>query len=68
MYPNNCPECGISLRGEPIPLKDREFFGNETHFNRVIGIYERQLDKTIIWLCPDCGYRWSRENTIHKGD
>jgi hypothetical protein len=57
----NCPNCKTDLTGEPIPEKDREAFGGATHFDRQIGIYDRRLDRTVAFKCPDCGYEWARE-------
>jgi len=56
--PTICPGCKADLKGDPIPEKDRESFGNETHFSRVTGVTER--DRTQHWTCPDCGHTWKR--------
>lgn len=56
-----CPSCKADLRGELIPEERREWYGGATHSNRVLGIYDRDLDMTVAWMCPDCGYRWDRE-------
>ncbi len=50
-----CPYCGVSLIGQEIPEKDRESFGNATHFQRQIGIEERDDDFISSVMCPDCG-------------
>lgn len=62
MEPDNCPKCGVSFQGEPIPEKSRQdgSYGNSTHFSRVIGIYSRGMDRTTQWRCPDCGHVWDR--------
>jgi len=56
-----CPKCKASLRGKRIPEKHREAYGNATHFSRVIGLYDRNLDRTTHWKCPDCGHVWLRK-------
>ena len=56
-----CPNCNVDLTGDPIPEKDRHLFGNATHFERQIGLYDRDLDMTVAYKCPDCGATWSRE-------
>lgn len=56
-----CPHCGVSLQGEPIPEKDLGYYGGRTHFSRKIGIEERDRDRTVWWLCPDCGWEWLRK-------
>jgi rubrerythrin len=60
--PDFCPKCNVDFKDKPIPEKHREFYGNETHFSRLIFIYDRDLDRTVSWRCPDCGYTWKREN------
>jgi rubrerythrin len=56
----NCPKCKSDLTGEPIPDKDREAFGG-THFERQIGIVDRDKDRVVKWKCPDCGHEWERK-------
>jgi len=31
------------------------------HWNRAIAIYDRGLDRTVAYKCPDCDERWSKE-------
>jgi hypothetical protein len=54
-----CPN-GCDLTGEPIPEGARHHYGDKTHFSRCIGIYDHNRDRTVEWLCPDCGVRWPR--------
>lgn len=56
--PNVCPQCGVDLKGRPIPAAVREHFGDKTHFSRVIGISDG--DSVGYWKCSDCHHRWSR--------
>jgi len=56
----NCPSCKVNLQGDPIPEASRETYGGSTHFKREIGIYDRDLDRTVAWRCPDCGHEWPR--------
>lgn len=57
---DNCPKCNVTLIGDPIPEKDREFFGNSTHFRREIGMeYPEFYDGTVEWRCPDCKHLWN---------
>ncbi len=58
--PKYCPKCKADFKGAPIPEKSREHYGNETHFSRLIGITDIWLDRTVSWLCPDCGHKWKR--------
>jgi len=55
-----CPGCLVSLKGQPIPKKDQEFFGGAKFFRRDIALYDRDLDCTTAYKCPDCGYIWAR--------
>jgi hypothetical protein len=48
--PLNCPSCNADLRDhEHGPPGKRE-----------IAIYDRMLDRTVAFRCPDCGHEWSR--------
>jgi hypothetical protein len=57
-YPKNCPKCGVDFQGDEIPEKDREHFGNHTHFSRVIGVEIQGTDRLCYWHCPDCKHEW----------
>lgn len=67
---DNCPHCGVSLIGDPIPEKDRHHFGKETHFRREVGIeIWGAYDGILYWQCPDCGgswHRWPVESWQHE--
>ena len=62
-----CPFCKVSFKGPPIPPPHREHYGDATHFSRKIGIYDRALDKTVSWRCPDCGKEWPRTEAPRPG-
>lgn len=58
---DNCPHCGVSLLGEPIPEARRELFGGATHFKREIMVEVRGVyDGGLYFICPDCGHRYHR--------
>lgn len=59
--PDNCPNCGVTWIDEPIPMDIRHSYGSRTHFRREIAIYDRDLDCTIAWECPDCRYQLARD-------
>lgn len=61
-----CPACGASWLGEPISEANREAYGGATHYRTLIGIYDRNLDRTVAWRCPDCGQRWDRGATVEE--
>ena len=51
-----CPSCKANLRGKPIPEKYQQYYGNLTHYSRLISVYDENRDCTIAWKCPDCLY------------
>lgn len=58
---NECPNCGVSLQGEPIPERNQHWYGDKTHFGRTIGMEVRGVyDGVLYWFCPDCGWAWHR--------
>lgn len=42
-----CPHCGSDLN---------DALGGY----RTIGVYDIDKDRTVEWMCPDCGSRWLR--------
>lgn len=56
--PMTCPRCRAEFQREEIPVADRASFDGETHFSRVIGIYNHAADSTVAWKCPDCQHEW----------
>lgn len=58
---DNCPICGVSLIGDPIPESSRHMYGDATHFRREIGIYSQERDCTVAYRCPDCDHEETRE-------
>jgi predicted RNA-binding Zn-ribbon protein involved in translation (DUF1610 family) len=67
LHPDNCPKCGASWIGEPIPEKDRATYG-ATHFGRVIGEYDDEADRTVAWKCPDCERYFDRWTLAERSD
>ena len=60
--PSVCPNCGVDLKGEPIPEDSRHLHAeNATHFLRTIGISDLGKDRISHWLCPDCHHKWDRQ-------
>jgi len=62
-----CPKCQVDFRAKEIEPAKRGLFGNETHFSRVIGIYDEEADTTVGWLCPDCRHAWRRVGELSSG-
>lgn len=63
MDPKVCPNCNANLVGDPIPqdLIDSGYYGTNTHWSRVIGLYSMEKDRVVEWLCPDCEHQWERK-------
>jgi len=60
----NCPACGSSWQGEPIPEQMQYLFGGSKFFARVIAISSRRQDRVVAYQCPDCPTCWDRDT--HK--
>jgi predicted RNA-binding Zn-ribbon protein involved in translation (DUF1610 family) len=72
----HCPNCGVDLDGGSIwqTFFDRyqseaeadraaEMYGatrEKGQWGREIGIYDMNLDRTVMWQCPDCEHQWKR--------
>lgn len=65
MDPESCPHCHNSLQGAEIPETSRHFYGNATHFSRLIGISNG--DSIHTWKCPDCNHEWPRTGPPSPG-
>lgn len=61
--PTECPSCGETLVGRPIPADKITDYG-ATHWSLVIGVYDMARDRTMRWLCPHCQHVWDRNQTI----
>ena len=64
---NNCPNCGASFQGGPIPKKEREFFGGVTHYSTRVSVYDRESDREIGFMCPRCCKTWEHGLKQGKG-
>jgi DNA-directed RNA polymerase subunit RPC12/RpoP len=56
----NCPECSANWVSSIIPKEQRKYYSPPYFFSRLIGIYSREHDRTIEYVCPDCGARFDR--------
>ncbi len=51
----SCPICGESFVGKEIPKEYLHYYGNKTHYSKIIGIEIPHLyDCCIMWKCGDC--------------
>jgi hypothetical protein len=65
MNSEKCPKCGVSFQGAEIPETDKEFFGQSTHFSRLIGIDGSHMgiyDGVVAHKCPDCDFVFPRSD------
>jgi hypothetical protein len=58
----HCCECGANWVQSEIPEEHREYYSPPYFFSRLIAIYDRSLDRTVEYLCPDCNARFPRED------
>ena len=59
---DNCPHCGATLVGDPIPVEAREHYSPPYFYRREIGIeYPALYDGVWEWACPDCEFTWPSE-------
>jgi len=64
--PQQCPECGVSLRDKTVPLKFRKY---KKQFTRALADLSIDPDgwdstdpaerKKRLWICPDCDHHWA---------
>ena len=71
-----CPSCDADMNGGSIwehfmresgdPVEaDRiaAMYGatkSEGQWGRAVALYDRDLDRTVAFRCPDCGHEWPR--------
>lgn len=41
-----------------LPYGDRAL--EDRFFSRVVALYDDRTDRTVAFVCPDCGVRWDR--------
>jgi len=62
MEPENCPKCGKSFEGDPIPKDVREQMGySSTHYSNLLCGITQGLDRVTHYQCPFCGVVWPRD-------
>lgn len=64
--PHNCPHCGVSLLGEPIPEKDLQHYSGR-YFKREIGVEDPdKYDGVYYYYCPDCKGEWGGYRALER--
>jgi len=72
----HCPNCGTNLDGGSIYEHFLKEYGDEKkaletaamygadkekgQWGRQLAIYDRDLDRTVAYRCPDCKHEWKR--------
>lgn len=54
MNRSNCPQCGCSWVGNPIPEELRKEYGGRRYFTRLVQNYDWKTKKVVAYECPDC--------------
>jgi hypothetical protein len=58
---DDCPNCKMSLVGDPIPDQSLPLYGGSTHYRKEVGVEIRGVyDGVLYWSCPGCGWAWHR--------
>ena len=52
---NKSPKEALDIAEKFYGYKD-----GKTKFSKVIAVYSVELDRTVLYICPDCGYTWDR--------
>ena len=56
---DNCPNCKVSLIGDPIPDNLHKYYSPPYNYRREIGIeYPSRYDGVWEFFCPDCKHSW----------
>lgn len=58
---NNCPLCGVSWIGNPIPDDLKKENGNRSHFSRLVQVLDWKSKRITGHECPDCGEEFRLE-------
>lgn len=58
---DECPECGGTWIGEPIPEHQQDLFGGAKFYRKVMGLYDHNKDMVTQYLCPHCDTLFNRE-------
>lgn len=63
---SNCPACGVTLIGNPIPEELRKEYANRKHFTRLIECMDWTTKKLNGYECPDCGEFFRNDHPRHR--
>ena len=55
-----CPQCNADWKDKPIPEQYWEHYSAPYWYMRQIAIYDRDVDATVEYMCPDCNTRFAR--------
>jgi len=64
----NCPKCGKSWDGGPIPEEYKEHHSPPYRYSLLIGLEDPKIyDGVSWWRCPHCGETFDRFKKKEKG-
>lgn len=56
-----CQNCKQDLRNGSVPKSEKKFFGDHTHYSKLIGLrLDAEVDIVSHWQCPHCGFTFPR--------
>ena len=56
---SHCPKCGAYWFSGEIPEEYWENYSPPYFYSRLIAWYDRDLDVTVKYICPDCGEQFN---------
>lgn len=58
----NCPECGVSWIGNPIPDDLKKEYNNRSHFTKLVAVpAKNNFSKIVAYECPGCEFNFRVE-------
>lgn len=62
-----CPRCLSKWEGDPIPENIRQYYGDKTHWSKLIGVEVPGVyDGVLLWECPACKTKFPRFDWAQK--
>jgi len=61
---SHCPVCNSLWHTIPIPPELHKDYSPPYFYSTVISYSSWETDKTIYYICPDCGTKFNPDSTI----
>lgn len=65
---SHCPVCGELWHTLPIPPEYHENHSPPYYYSTVIAVSSWEADRTLYYLCPDCGSKFDLCGNIKESD